>query len=282
MIMIVAMNALSFNDAIIKLASDTLSVAQILLLRGMVATAILVLVITVSGEIFRRGLQFDRWTLLRGLLETGGTLMFVTGLTVLPIGIASTLVFTSPIILTILAAAVLGETVGWWRWSAVIVGFIGVILITHPQEQSWSWQVVWPLLAAGFIAGRDIVTRYIDPRISSLSAAVVSAFCVTVAGALSAPFNWQAVTVDQSVWLALAGVLLCVAYFCYISAIRLGELSFVAPFNYTNIVTAIFLGALIWGDRLVWSHWCGVILIIVSGCLIAYREARARQMKNRH
>jgi drug/metabolite transporter (DMT)-like permease len=273
-LMVAAMLMLSFNDAIIKHVSEALGIGQLLFLRGLLVTLIFSAVIKASGRPLLPGAILERWSLTRAVFEAAATLTFVSGLALLPLAINTTLVFTSPVLLTVLAALLLHETVGWRRWLAVVAGFSGILLIARPGDQGWSWAVVLPLTAAVMVACRDIATRYIAADLSSLYVALLTAALVGIAGLLVSAFDWQPIELVSITWLLLSASLLSGAYFCYISAIRLGELSFVAPFSYVSVIASIILGRLIWGDVLSWHTLAGVILIIVSGLFIFYREQR--------
>jgi drug/metabolite transporter (DMT)-like permease len=229
-------------------------------------------IIKATGRPLLPAAILERWSLTRGAFEAAATLAFVSGLALLPLAIATTLVFTSPILLTLLAALILKENVGWRRWLAVVVGFSGVAMITRPGAEGWSWEVILPLTAAVMVAGRDIATRYIAASLSSLYVALLTAAMVAMSGLLVSAFDWQPLAITSLIWLLLSAAMLSGAYFCYISAIRLGELSFVAPFSYVSVLASIILGRLIWGDLLSWHTLAGVALIISSGLFIFYRE----------
>ena len=151
-LVMLAMTMISTNDAVIKSASESLSIGQILFVRGALACAILCVVIKLSGRPLLPANSLSRVNLLRAALETAATLCFVTGLSMLPIATASTLVWTAPLLLTLLAALVLKEHVVPARWLAVVLGFVGVLLVTRPFGAGFSTAMVLPLLAAFFVA----------------------------------------------------------------------------------------------------------------------------------
>ena len=274
-IMALGMTLISCNDAITKYMSQSLGIGQLLFFRGLVAMIILITIIKLIGQPVFTPLFFDRWNLIRGGCEVSTTLAFVTALSLLPLAVATTLIFTFPILLTFLAAMVLRETVGIQRWGAVLVGFIGVLFITRPGSQSWSWVFLLPLGAAFMSALRDLATRHINANLPSLHIALMTFSMVTIVGLAASPFGWQDNDTVDFAWMALSASLLCGGFLCYIAAIRLGELSFVAPFNYTSIVVAMVLGFVIWRDVPNAGTLVGASLIVVSGIFILYREQRA-------
>lgn len=273
-LMMLGVTLLALNDAIAKTATGTLSVAAVLFYRGLWAIAITCIALKLSGlTIISRDLG-QRWVFARGCLETLGTVVFVTSLSLLPIGLATTLVFTSPMLLTLIAAFVLRERVGWRRFSAVFAGFAGVILVSGIGTQHWTSHAVWPLCVALCVAFRDLATRKVDARIHTLHVVLLTAVMVTVAGAIGMPTPLESIQWTTIAMLGVGAALLCGSYYCYISAVRLGELSFVAPLVYVGILVALALGVVVWGDELRVPQLLGTVLIIGSGVVILARERR--------
>lgn len=277
-IMVLSVTLLTLNDGIAKYLSADLSVPQLLFYRGLFATVILAVAAKVSGHALRHRALTDRWVLARAGLDVSCTFTFLVGLTLLPIAIATTLVFVSPVVLTIFAAVFLREHVGWRRWTAVLAGFAGVVLITGLGGQGWTYAVLFPLASAVLIAGRDLVTRMVSPAIPTIHVALATSVCVTLAGLLGLPFADNPLALWHIGWLMLMGLLICGSYFGYITAIRLGELSFVAPMVYASILVALGLGVVIWNDTVSWRQLAGIVMIVASGVVIFVREnARRRE-----
>lgn len=272
-----AMIMLTLNDAIVKHIGQSLAVGQVLLLRGLMVMVVFAVAIKVAGLPLVSRQLAERWTLLRGAFEVSATACYLSALVLLPLAVASALIFVSPIFITLAAACLPGEKVGWSRWLAVFVGFFGSLLITRPWGVDFDAFMLLPIAAAALIAGRDIVTRRISQHQSSLYVAFITAAMVTAGGAVMCLFTWRTVTPESLCWIALCAVLLSGAYFSLITAFRTGELSFIAPLKYVSIVIAIALGAWIWNERLAALQLAGVVLVIVAGITILYRErSRAR------
>lgn len=272
-LMVLAMIMISTNDALIKSASESLSVSQIMLVRGVMACLFFAALIKLSGrELFPKVIM-DRSNLLRGVLEIATTLCFVTGLSLLPIAVATTLVWTSPILLTLVGAVLLRETVPASRWLAVLTGFAGVLLITRPFGAGFSWAMILPLLAAGLVAVRDFVTRRIDPRVGSFTVTLTTLILVTTAGGVLSLVSWHPLSAAAVIKLAFAAVLLVGGFYCMIKAVRVGELSFVAPFAFSAILMALALGYFVWGDVPTPAMLAGVALII-GACVYIFRRGQ--------
>ncbi len=273
-IMIMAMALISLNDAIVKLLSESYGVGQILFLRGLVTCVLFFLLVLHKNELMAIVSLQNRFVISRGVFELLATLAFITGLSLLPLATAATLVFTSPIFLTITATLILHERVGGSRWGAVLTGFCGVLLITRPGDENWSWAILLPLLAACLVVGRDLCTRQVPASIPSELVAFATAVLVTLSGLILSSLSWSPIQFKHLLLFILSGLCVGGAYFFYIVAIRTGELSFVSPFTYTSIAMAIVLGMLIWHDIPTWTMLAGAGLIIVSGIVIIQRERR--------
>jgi len=272
-LMVLAMAMISTNDALIKSASESLSVSQILFIRGVFACALFAGLIKLRGRPLCPPLITDRANLMRGALEVVTTLCFVTGLSLLPIAIATTLVWTSPILLTVFGALVLKEPVTPTRWLAVVAGFAGVLLITRPFGGGFSAAMILPLTAAFVLALRDTVTRRIDPRLGTLNVTLTTLVMVTASGGVLSFFAWHPVDGSHMLKLPIAAGLLAFGFFFMIEAVRLGDLSFVAPFTFSAVVAALVLGYFVWDEVPGPATFAGVVLI-VAACVHILRRGR--------
>jgi len=269
------MTMITTNDAIVKYIAEAFNIGQIMFLRGLLACGIFALVLRFRGQpiLYRPALQ--RWNLLRGLLELLATLSFLTGLSLLPIATASTLGFSSPIFLALLASLLIREKVGWLRWSVIFAGFGGVMLISNPFAENASWAVVFPLACAFFVALRDLAIRFVPQELPSLQVAFTNAWIVMLGGGLYSLYQgWGEADPVWYLWFfGLAGALYC-GYLFLIIGSRLGELSFISPFKYISIIIAIVYGYLIWGDKPSLSMLAGALVIVISGIILVSTEKR--------
>jgi drug/metabolite transporter (DMT)-like permease len=277
---VVGMSMISTNDAIVKHITQVFYVGQIIFLRGAVICIIFAMVMRLRGEpVFNRQ-TLHRWNLLRAVFELAGTLAFLTGLSLLPIAVASTLGFASPIFLALLAAVVLKENVGPDRWIVILVGFGGVMLITNPFADDASWAVIFPILCAFFVALRDIAIRFVPHDLPSSQVAFTNAWVVMLGGGLYSLYQgWGEADLEWYLWfLGLGGVLYC-GYLFFIIGSRLGELSFIGPFKYISILIAFIYGYLIWGDKPTLTMIFGAVIIVFSGIILLSTEKRRNRIK---
>ncbi len=270
--MVVAMSFLAASDAILKLVGSELPVGQMMAVRGIAHCVFLGLGCWIGRQIITaRGLVHG-WSMLRGIAEVAATYLFISSLALLPIALASTLVFCFPIILTALSGPVFKEHVGPWRWGAVVAGFVGVLVVTAPGTSAWQPALALPLGAALFVAVRDVSTRFVSPDVSDGSVSLTSAITVLIGGLASLPFGWAPLSFYAASWLTVAGLIIAVSFFTYVMAVRTGELSLIAPVQYIVILWALIYGLLIWGEVPGPRELIGGGIIIASGLLILHRE----------
>ena len=263
------------NDAIIKHITEVFNVGQIMFLRGALICVIFACVMRVRGQpVFQRR-SLHRWSLFRALFELCATLFFLTGLSLLPIAVASTLGFSSPIFLALLAAVVLKEKVGLERWLIILIGFGGVLLITNPFAAGASWAVIFPIVCAFFVALRDIAIRYVPNDLPSTQVAFTNAWVVMIGGGLYSIYQgWGEADLQWYLWFIALGIALYSGYLCLIIGSRLGELSFIGPFKYISILLALLYGYLIWDETPTLTMLAGAAIIVISGIILLSSEKR--------
>jgi len=279
-LMALSMTLLAAGDAVVRTIGESLPSGQIIGMRGVFLTAILVIGMRLSGR--RPGWPelANRWNLARGLAETFSTYCFFISIQLLPIAISTTVVFIFPVLLTLVSIPLFGEKVGPFRWLAVLMGFAGVVMISAPGGETFNLALLFPLGTAFGLVARDLITRRIPAGIDSGTVTLTTAMVTTIMGFASLPFGWVEVTMREFRLLPLAAVLVACSFLAYIIAIRRGELSIIAPAQYLVILWATFWGALIWQEMPDQSAIAGGGLIIAAGCLILWREQVAARRAN--
>lgn len=272
---IIAMTMITTNDAIIKHLTQVFNIGQIMFLRGLLVCVLFALIMRVRQQPVISRQSFHRWNIIRALLELAATFTFLTGLSLLPLATASTLGFSSPIFLAILASVILGERVGMLRWLVIIVGFSGVLIITNPFQDDISWAVIFPVACAFIVALRDIVIRYVPDNIPSLHVVFTNAWIVAIGGGVVSMFQgWGEADWVWYLWFFGLSCAIFAGYFFYIEGSRLGELSFIGPFKYTSVLLAILFGLIFWDEVPGWPVLTGAAIIILSGVLLLTGENR--------
>ena len=262
------------NDAAIKAVSVTLPVGEIIALRGLVVSALVILYLWLTGQFDVLRVQHPRGQAGRALMMVCSSFLFIAALRAMPLADATAQMFVAPLILTAMAPIFLGERVGWHRATAVVVGFIGMIVILRPGADGVYWIALLPVAAAACSATRDLITRRISAGDSPLATLFYTTFAVAAAGLVTLPFDWQTPTAREVAILgAAAGLQLC-AHFLMIVMYRFVQVSAVAPFKYSALVWAVILGMVLFGD--VPDGWTigGALLIIAGGLYVIHRERR--------
>ncbi len=278
--MVLAMAVFICNDALVKTVSAEITVAQIMFLRGSMTMVLVFLIARHLGALPTRRMLTDRIMLLRVFFEIGATLTYLTALSRIPFANASSILQSLPLAVTLGAALFLGEPVGWRRWLAILVGFIGVLFILKPGPAGFVPDALFAVAAVFFTAGRDLVTKRVDPAIPTISVSLFTTTVITaMGGLLVVPMGgWKPVDTGTLGLLALASLTVLAGYQSIILAMRTGEISFVAPFRYTALIWALGIGILFFGE--IPDNWmiAGITLVIGSGLYTFYRESRRRQV----
>jgi drug/metabolite transporter (DMT)-like permease len=254
------------NDTIVKYVSESMPSSQLIFLRGVMASVLVLALAQATGAARRIGDLMDGRVVLRAIVDALGTIVYLVALFHIPLADASAINNATPLVVAVLAVAVFRERVSAWRWLAICVGFAGVLLVVQPTGTAFN---AFSLLCLGgtvLQALRDFATRMIRADIPSLLVTLSTAVSVTLfAGAWGLFEPWRHAEPWQLGALAAAGVFLSGGYYFFIVAMRQGELTLVAPFRYSGLLYAVLLGYAIWGEVPGPLAWLGIVLIVGSG-----------------
>ncbi len=279
LLMCVAMAVFTFGDASIKATGGDLPLSQLLVIRGVLASAALI-----AMAIYFKGLRLrlpaQDWVLIvaRGLAEATAAYFFLTALLAMPLANVTALLQMLPLTVTLGGALVFREAVGWRRWTAIAVGFLGMLLIVRPGTDGFTSASVYALCAVAAVTVRDLVTRRVSKAVPSLTVTVFSSVIVTLfAGVWSIEQEWVALTPRLTMLVLMATTFIIGAYLCSVMVMRVGEVSFVAPFRYTGLVWALILGFLVFGEWPEPLTLIGASIIVATGVFSLLREARLKR-----
>jgi len=271
-LMLLAVFMFSFGDALGKYLVSTYAVGQLLWLRG--SAALLVL----SPLIWRHREQF--WNMerpklqaIRVVLSTLEVAAFFLATVYLPLADVTTYYLACPIFVTALSALVLRERVGWRRWSAILVGFCGVVIALRPSAQTISWPALIALGGSMSFSVLMLITRSLraTPDVVMATSQFVGTFLL---GALMSPFGWVTPDARTLVLFAAAGCISVSALFCVNRSLKLAPASVVVPYQYSMIVWAVMFGIVVFGDVPRPATVVGAAIIIAAGLYIFLRERR--------
>ena len=280
--MMLAMMGYSINDMLIKTLSGSLPTIEIIGLRGVILSVFIALVIWQRGLLPRFGEALTLLVGLRTLMELCATLTFITALMQLPLASTAAILQALPLAVTLGAALVFGERVGWRRWLAITVGLMGVLIIIRPGLQGFQPLSLLVVLTVMFAAARDLFTRGLPTSVPSLLVSAVGVWLIALAGVVitTATGNWSPVSLQQLSILTAAAFFLFIGYQCMVLTMRMGDVAYVVPFRYTSLLWAIVLGYFVFGDVPDTLTLIGAAIVISTGLFTLYREIQARARIN--
>ncbi len=282
-LMVAARLVFAGSDTFTKLASEGLPASEVVVLRNAISLPIVFFMAWRLGGLRHLGAFGDRIVLSRSVLEGTGTLAFVAALPYVMLGQSAVILLTVPIILVALSAALYKEEVGWRRWTAILIGFGGVVMVAGPFGGRPTYYLLLTQFTAIVWAFRDLVTSRIVGRIPSATVALIN---TVVVGLLAVPGalwqEWRGFGIEEALYLVGSGILVAFANYLYIDALRTGAIAVVAPFRYTTALWATIAGFIVWGDIPDYLGVMGTLFIIGSGLYTFYRElevAKARSLQ---
>lgn len=273
-LMVASMAGFAIEDMFVKWAASAVPTGQILLLLSAFGTTVFTLLSWRQGVKFWDHSALNPAVLWRNGGEMIGSAAFVTALALTPLTSATAIFQATPLAVTFGAALFLGETVGWRRWTAIFVGFCGVILIIRPGMNGFDINSLWSVLAVIGLSVRDVATRRIPQAISTLQLAAWGSAAVGISGigmlAVSGGTAWM--TATQVGYVCAAMVFGTTGYWALTQASRLGEISVITPFRYARLIFALIIGAIVFAERPDVITLSGAALIIGSGLYTFARE----------
>jgi len=278
-LMVIAMLGFAIEDSFIKLIGDAMPIGQILIMLGLGGALVFAIIVRLQGHALVARSMLTTPVLVRGIGEMFGTVCFVSAIIYTPLSTASAILQAMPLVVTLGAALFLGEPVGWRRWGAVIVGFLGVLLIVRPGSDSFTPLSLLALGAVIGLATRDVATRKIPKTLSTMQLSYLGFLALLPAGTmLMVLTGTPAVTLDLRVSLLIIASIATAAfaYYAIVAAMRVGEISFVSPFRYTRLVFALIIGTVFFAERPDLLTLIGAAIIVTSGVYTVLRERKLR------
>ncbi len=264
------------NDALIKLTTETVPLFQSIFLRGVVVVMIFLAAALRMDLLADIGRYINRPLFLRVSMETIGTVLYLNALTNAPLAGLTAVLQIVPVAVTFLAARLLREKVSWHRVASVIVGFIGVLVIIRPGSSDFNPWFLVGLVVVVAIVIRELATTHIPVETPSVIISLTTAVAITTMGGLGSVFQgWSDVSGTNTVRLVGAACFIAVGYLASVITVRVGDLSFSAPFRYTIMLFAIVLQIVVFDDVPDVLTFVGTALIIAAGLYAFRNETRA-------
>ena len=262
------------NDAVMKLLFADIDFFQAIFLRGLVSLPpLLVLALMTKTLLQKYSAKNQRFMIIRILAEIGTTVTFLTALKHMPLANVTAILQSLPLAITMAAAIFLGEPVGWRRWSAICLGFTGVLIIIRPGLAGFNSYSLLALAAVLLLTVREISTRQLDNKIPTVTVALSTTLGITAFAALMLIGNeWAEVNFVSWSLIIAAAAAVTVATLLSVVAMRTGDIGFVSPFRYTSLIGAIGLGILLFGEWPDGMTLLGAVIIAFAGVYSLYRE----------
>ena len=267
LLMVAAMAGFAVEDMFLKFAARSLPVGQILIMFGGGGMVVFAALTKWRGERVFHPAILTRPILIRAVFEVMGRLFYTLAIAFTALSSASAILQATPLVVVAGAALIFGESVGWRRWAAILVGFVGVLIILRPGLDGFTMASLLAVAGTIGFAGRDLATRAAPPVLSNLQLGVYGFAMMVPTGAVLLAFFGDFATPDlaTSGQLFAATVVGVGAYYALTSAMRMGDVGVITPFRYTRLVFALILGAALFGERPDTYTLIGCAVIVASG-----------------
>ena len=262
------------NDAVMKLLFLEIDFFQAIFLRSLVSLPPLLILASRAKSLLQKySKKNKRLIIIRIFAEIGTTVTFLTALKYMPLANVTAIAQSLPLAITMAAALFLGEQVGWRRWSAILIGFTGVLIIIRPGLAGFNSYSLVALSSVILLAIREISTRKLGTEIPTITVAFSTTLGITVFAALPLiGSEWVEVHITSWLLIIVAAAAITVATLLGIVAMRTGDISFVSPFRYTSLIGALGLGVLFFGEWPDGVTLVGAFIIVFSGFYSLHRE----------
>ena len=266
----------SINDSFVKLAVKEIninsSIFSVIFSRGVITTILLGLYLYfIEKKNLIKIIRIKNFH-VRGLYEVLTALFFFIALVFLPISEVYTLLMTNPFFVTIFAFLFLKEKVGIRRWSAVFLGFIGVVVVINPKNVDFNFLFILPIISAIFLTIRDIATKSLATKTNNVEITFITALLITIFAGIGSLFFGYHVTINQIPHLCISSIFVLFGYLFSVMTVFYAPLSLTASARYSVIIFGIILGYFILGEIPTSNMIIGALIITLSGLFVIKRQ----------
>ena len=273
-LMMICMGAFVLNDAFVRLAGDSLPLAQILFFRGLLTTIALLLVAFYTGVFKLKVPNQDKWLIFfRSVTEALTAYFFLTAVMNMPFANVTAVLQILPMTVTLAAAIFFKEKVGLFRILLIFLGFFGVILIINPAKDGFNMYAGYALISVFLITTRDLLSRKLSVDVSTLIPTVsasLGVFLFSIVLTINTAF--QPLNLENSFFIGTAAFFIIFGYYTAILVMRAGEISFISPFRYSAILFALLIGFIFFEEQPSKTALLGMIIVMVSGVALIKRN----------
>lgn len=270
LIMMICMSAFVLNDAFVRLAGNSLPLAQILFIRGLLTTFVLFAFAIYSGVFILVVPKIDKWLIFfRSMTEALSAYFFLTAVMNMPFANVTAILQILPMTVTLAAALVFNERVGIIRIALIIFGFLGVVLIINPSADGFNLYAIYALIAVFLITIRDLITRKLSSEVPTILPTVSASMGVllfSIILLINTPL--QPLNPQNSLFILLAAFFIIFGYYTAVLVMRSGEISFISPFRYSAILFALILGFIFFDEQPEKIALVGIAIVMLSGIVL--------------
>ena len=281
--MILCQFSFATNDAMVKFIyqnyNEIFVLNQLIFIRGIFALFFIGMFLYFKKQLDFKIIFSSRQLTVRGFLEAIAAICFFIGVATLPFGMVYILLSLAPIILTMFGALFLNEKVRWRRWTAVILGFVGVVVVINPGELKFGYFFIFPLLSAILLSFRDMYTKKIKGNFHSLQIAFITCLVVTVFFGFLSIYKFYLFTLKEFVILFASSFFLSLGYIFSVATIKAALVSVTSTFRYSVIIWGILYGYFYFNEIPNTNTYIGAIMIVISGLIIISRQKKLGRLK---
>ena len=281
--MILCQFSFATNDAMVKFIyqsyNEIFVLNQLIFIRGIFALLFIGVFLYFKKQLDFKVIFSSRQLTVRGLLEALAAVCFFIGVATLPFGMVYILLSLAPIILTMFGALFLNEKVRWRRWTAVILGFVGVVIVINPGELRFGYFFIFPLLSAILLSFRDMYTKKIKGNFHSLQIAFITCLVVTIFFGFLSIYKTYSFSLKEVAILFVSSFFLSLGYIFSIATIKVALVSVTSTFRYSVIIWGILYGYFYFNEIPNTNTYIGAIMIIISGIVIISRQKQLGKIK---
>jgi S-adenosylmethionine uptake transporter len=277
--MMASMACFVMNDTLFKVTDGAVPLFQLLFLRGILTTTLVIVLARRLGSLHFNIARRD-WGLigLRSAAEMGAAYFFVTALFNLPLANVTAILQVLPLTVTLGSALFFKEAVGWRRMTAILIGFIGMLLIVRPGSDGFNLYSIYALMAVLSVTVRDLATRRLSNDVPSMTVTLSASLTVMIfSGVASLATPWVGISALNGLMIVGASVFILGGYYFSVRVMRVGDVSFIAPFRYTGLVWALILGWFVFGDWPTNLTLMGAGIVVATGLFTLYRERAVKE-----
>ncbi|SMF73238.1 DMT family transporter [Candidatus Pelagibacter sp. HIMB1321] len=281
--MILCQFSFATNDAMVKFIyqnfDEIFVLNQVIFIRGIFALFFIGIFLYFKNLLNFKIIFSSRQLSIRGVFEAFAAICFFIGVATLPFGMVYVLLSLAPIFMTAFGALFLNEKVRWKRWNAVILGFIGIIIVINPKELEFGYFFIFPLLSAILLSFRDMYTKNIKGNFHSLQIAFITCLVVTIFFGFLSLYKFFNFSLKEYLILFVASFFLSLGYIFSVATIKVALVSVTSTFRYSVILWGILYGYFYFGEIPNTNTYIGAVLIVISGLIIITRQKQLGKIK---